>query len=93
MTKSLKSRIALLEEIHQRGRLAEDTSGQQHGEAAIEKVQQILSELGVEQAPTESLAETLARALEIGTDDLRRHLDEAAYGHAASIRRVPSLAR
>ena len=89
MTKSIKSRIAHLEEIHQRARLAQDTSAQQHGEAAIETVQQILNDLGVEQAPTESLAETLARALEIGTDDLMRHLDEAAYGHAASLRRVP----
>ena len=87
MTKSIKSRIALLEEIHQRGRLAQDTSAVQHGEAAIEKIQQILNELGVEQAPTESLAETLARALEIGTDELMRRLDEAAYGHAFAVSR------
>ena len=87
MTKTLKSRIARLEETHQRKVRANDPSFEEDSAAAIEKVQQYLDEKGVQQAPEESLAETFARALGIGTDELRRRLIELEYSLAAMRRR------
>ena len=83
MTKSLKSRVARLEETHQRAILARNGASENGCEAAIERIRQGLTDLGVEQDPTESLAETLARALGIGTDKLMAYLHEMAIGPAA----------
>lgn len=83
MTKTLKSRIARLEETHRHAVLQHDTSAQELGEAAIERIHQILGTFGIEREPAESLAETFARALGIGTDKLMSYLYEVAHGDAS----------
>jgi DNA-binding transcriptional regulator YiaG len=87
MTKTVKSRIARLEETHQRKVRANDRSFEEDSAAAIEKVQQYLSEQGIQQSPEESLAETFARALGISTDELKKWLMELEHGFAALRRR------
>jgi hypothetical protein len=77
MRRSLHTRIAELEEIHQQAIRARDCSTE--GESAIEKIRQYLSDRGIEQAGTESLAETFARALGIAPGELKAHLEDAAF--------------
>jgi len=87
MTKTLKSRLGRLEAVHQRMVRATDPSFEEDSAAAIEKVQHYLNEQGIQQTPEESLAETFARALGIGTDELRKRLIELEYSQAAMRRR------
>jgi hypothetical protein len=75
---SLHARIAQLEEVHQQAIRARNCSAE--GGSAIKKIRQYLSERGIEQAGTESLAETFARALGISGSELRVRLQRRAAG-------------
>jgi hypothetical protein len=84
MKRSLTSRIAALEESHQQAIRASNNFARSGGGSAIEEIQQYLRDRRIEQAGTESLAETFARALGIGSEELKARLHETAFGHAGS---------
>ena len=91
MRRSLHARIAQLEEIHQQAIRARDCGGE--GESAIEKIRQYLSDRAIEQAGTESLAETYARALGITSGQLKAHLEEAAFRQSGMALTTPTRGR
>lgn len=78
MNRSLKSRMAVLEERHRRIARAEDPRSAGDCEGAIEAIQQWLRELGIEQGSSESLSATVCRASGITAEELKM-LQEAAF--------------
>ena len=91
MRSSLYSRIAELEEIHQQATRAQDCDAE--GESAIEKISQYLKNRGIEQARTESLAETFARTLGITSRESKAHLEEAAFRQSGVTLTTPTRGR
>jgi hypothetical protein len=82
MKRSLHARIAELEEIHQQALRARDCSTEMASGFAIENIREYLSERGIEQAGTESLAEAFARALGVASGELKAYLEEVAVGQS-----------
>jgi protein subunit release factor A len=80
MKRSLHARIAELEKTQQQAIRARDCSSEMASGSAIEKIREYLSDHGIEQEATESLAATFARAIGVSLGELKERLREAALG-------------
>ena len=83
MRRNVHARIAKLELRHQ-AILARSLFDGTEALAAIEKIRQELLELGVEQLPGESFAQTICRGYGIDADELKSLLHEAGSRPEAS---------
>ena len=80
MKRSYYARLAELEKVH-KGRVDEH-SGEMAARCAREWVRRLLKVLRTEQGEKESLAEALARVMEISINELKSRLQEAAAGRS-----------
>jgi hypothetical protein len=78
MKKSLETRLAELEKLHERERLARAHSAREADGSGLEWVRRLLKVLGTAQGRTESLAEALARAMQISVSDLKTRLGRSS---------------
>jgi hypothetical protein len=78
--RNLYARLAELESIHEQiRRAAKVRSDKANSETLLENFRLLLRAYGFEQSPTESFFETLARALGIGTRELKDQLQNGTF--------------
>ena len=80
MKRGFQARLAGLEKIHERDKLARASAARVANGSHLEWVRRLLKVLGTEQGENESLAEALARAMGMSMRELRGRIQEAAAG-------------
>jgi len=82
MKRSFYARVAQLEKVHEREKLARAYDARIADGSRLEWVRRFLKALGTEREGNESLAEALARAMAISMSELKVRIRDAAAGRS-----------